>query len=169
MENLSIELRNMARKAGLCDQWFGEWKDDSDTSTLFDKYKRGIDFCIEHNYPTNDFIKTHWDKKMLQMYNIFVDDKDVTKDGIKGTAIINGDSDIRLNFGLFDTADIYLRHTSKLKVNARYMARIMINLYDDAQVTVNCIEDAKVYIYKHSPNAKINDMGTNKSLVHEEY
>lgn len=44
MKELSIELRKMAREQGLCDQWFGEWKDDSDSTTLFDKYKRGIDF-----------------------------------------------------------------------------------------------------------------------------
>jgi hypothetical protein len=67
MKELSIELRNMAREAGLCDQWFGEWNDDSDNTTLFDKYKRGIDFCIEHGYPTNEFIKSHWDKEMLRI------------------------------------------------------------------------------------------------------
>ena len=169
MENLSTKLKKMARNAGLCDKWFGGWEDNSDTSILFDKYKRGIDFCIDKNYPTNDFIKSSWDKETLNRYNIFVDDKGITKDGIQGTAIINGDSEITLNFGVFDAADIYLRHTSKLKLNARYMAKIMVNLYDDSEVTVNCVEGAKVYIYKHSENSIINDIGENESMIRKEY
>lgn len=46
MGNLSLELKEMARNNGLCDKWFGEWVDESDDATLFDKYKRGIDFSI---------------------------------------------------------------------------------------------------------------------------
>ena len=163
-----MELRNMARKAGLCDQWFGEWKDDSDTSTLFDKYKRGIDFCIEHNYPTNDFIKTHWDKPTLQANNIFVDDKNISKDSLKGIIIVNGDCDMTLNFSAFDVADVYIRHTSKVIINAWYMARIMLNVYDDAEVTINSNVQSRVYVYKHSPHSVVKNIGDNDCIIHEE-
>ena len=41
MDNLSIKLREMARKQGLCDQWFGEWKDDTDNTSLLINIKGG--------------------------------------------------------------------------------------------------------------------------------
>jgi hypothetical protein len=165
MKELSIELRNIAREAGLCDQWFGEWNDDSDNATLFDKYKRGIDFCIEHGYPTNEYIKSHWDKEMLIDNNIFVDDKNVELESPKGTVIINGDSDILTYFRAFDTADIYLRHTSKLKIIARWMSCIMVNVYDNAEVEIDAEENAKVYVYRHSDNCKVTSIGEKEPIV----
>lgn len=168
MKELSIELRDMARKAGLCDQWFGEWKDDSDNATLFDKYKRGIDFCIEHGYPTNEYIKSHWDKEMLIDNNIFVDDKDVSVEMVKGTVIVNGDSDISLKCESFGTADVYVRHTSKMKVAATGFARVMLNVYDDAEVEVDCSEMAKVYVYRHSESSKVKSIGENEILIRNE-
>jgi hypothetical protein len=167
MKELSIELRDMARKAGLCDKWFGEWDDDSNNEVLFDKYKRGIDFSIDKDWISNDFIKSHWDKETLQSYNIFVDDKGIKTENEKGIIIINGDSDIEMEYGNFDTADIYIRHTSNVKINALGFSRIMVNIYDDAIVEINCSEMAKVYVYKHSKKCNIKSVGENECLIRD--
>lgn len=169
MENLSLELRKMARKAGLCDRWFSEWKKDETDESLFDKYKKGIDFSIEYNWISNDFIKRHWDKPILQANNIFVDDKNISKDSLKGIIIVNGDCDMTLNFSAFDVADVYIRHTSKVIINAWYMARIMLNVYDDAEVTINSNVQSRVYVYKHSPHSVVKNIGDNDCIIHEEY
>ena len=165
MSNLSVELRNMAREQGLCDKWFGEWKDDSDNSTLFDKYKRGIDFCISKNYHSLEFMRSHWNKDELEKNGIFLDSENSECKGIKGTFIVNGDSNVNFQYDLFSSADIYVRHDSKIKVNAEGESRIMVNLYDYAEVEVNCSMDAKVYIYNHSLKSKITSIGENEPYI----
>lgn len=163
--NLSIKLREMARKQGLCDQWFGEWKDDTDNTALFDKYKRGIDFAIEHDYPSLEFIRSSWDKDELQSNNIFLDHKGIVCNNLKGTVVVNGESDITLDYCMFDTSDVYVRHNSKVVVNAKDKCRIMINLYDMAEATINCNDEARVYVYKHGDKCNIKSIGSKEPLI----
>ena len=169
MGNLSLELKEMARNNGLCDKWFGEWVDESDDATLFDKYKRGIDFSIEHDWISNEFIKSRWDKEVLQDNNIFVDDKDMELENTKGTVIINGDCDLTFNYNLFTVSDLYARHNSIVRVTAKDHARIMVNLYDNAIVEIDCDYMAKVYVYQHSKDSKIVSIGRVIPLIRKEF
>ena len=167
MKELSIELRKMAREQGLCDQWFGEWKDDSDNTTLFDKYKRGIDFAISKDYPTLDYIRSHWSKQELMDNNIFVDCKDVICHNLKGTVIVNGDCDLTLNNDFYNVCDVYIRHNSKVKVTARQWCKVMLNVYDNSEVEIECSDDAKVYIYVHTDNCSIHNTGDTGPIIHK--
>ena len=169
MENISTELKGMARSNGLCDKWFGEWEKESDDTTLFDKYKRGIDFSIEHDWISNDFIKSHWDKETLQSNNIFVDDKDMELENAKGTVVVNGDCDLTFNYNLFTVSDIYARHSSRIKITVRDHARVMVNLYDNATVEIDCDDMARVYVYQHSKDSKIVNVGNVVPLIRKEF
>jgi hypothetical protein len=166
MKELSEELRTMAREQGLCDQWFGEWKDDSDDETLFDKYKRGIDFCIKHEYPSLEYIRSHWDEDELEENGIFVDAKGVTVRRPPLIAVVNGESEVTFDCGDFDVSDIYVRHNSRVRVVANGHARIMINLYDGASATVDCGGEGRVYVSKHGTTCLVEDVGENESRVH---
>ena len=42
---------------GLCKQWTSEWSDGSSRDELVDKFVRGLDFCIEHDWPSVDVMK----------------------------------------------------------------------------------------------------------------
>jgi hypothetical protein len=137
-------------------------------ATLFDKYKRGIDFCIEHGYPTLDYIRSHWSKQELMDNNIFVDCKDVICHNLKGTVIVNGDCDLTLNNDFYNVCDVYIRHNSKVKVTARQWCTVMLNVYDDAEVEVDCSEMAKVYVYRHSESSKVKSIGENEILIRNE-
>ena len=58
-------LRDRARELGLCNQWYKGWKKEESKQELIDKYIRGIDFCIEHDYPKLDFVRAYFSKKIL--------------------------------------------------------------------------------------------------------
>ena len=165
MENLSIELRTMARQNGLCNKWFGEWSDDCSDKELFDKYKKGIDFSIKTNWLSNDFIKSHWDKNLLNENNIFVDDIGLSLDNLKRRVIINGDSDITLNYDMYCVADIYIRNNSKVQINADDNCIVMVNLHDNANVTVNSKGNSRVNIFTHSDNCKVKNIGTKEAKI----
>lgn len=150
----------MARKAGLCDKWFSDWKDDETTQSLLDKYKLGIDFSIDTDWISNDFIKSHWSKKVLQENLIYVDDT-IETDCSGGTVIINGKSDILMRCGMYSVTDIYARHDSRLKVIATDNASVMVNVYDNAEIIVDSSDKSKVYVYVHSDSCTVKDVGTN--------
>lgn len=57
MNRLNSELRGHAVSYGLCTQWQGDWQNNKSQQELIGMYIRGIDFCIEHDYPTVEYIK----------------------------------------------------------------------------------------------------------------
>ena len=58
---LSEELKSQAIGLGLCEQWTNSWGNPSEQE-LINKFLHGIDFCIKHDYPTNEYIKKNFDK-----------------------------------------------------------------------------------------------------------
>lgn len=161
----STELRDMARRAGLCDEWFGEWKDNSSDDVLIGKYLRGIDFAIKNEYPSVDYILNNWDKETLRRNKVFIDEKDYVAEDIDERSVVMGNSNMEMYFGDYIASDVYVRHRSILTVIATGHAVVMLNLYDGCEVTVNSTDMAKVYIYKHSSTCTINDVGDNKAMI----
>ena len=53
---ISLALKSEAVSLGLCQEWTSKWNNESKES-LVEKYVKGIDFCIEHNYPSLAFMK----------------------------------------------------------------------------------------------------------------
>lgn len=102
MSNLSVELRNMAREQGLCDKWFGEWKDDSDNSTtLFDKYKQNLisaylRIILAWSLCAHTGIKMNL-KRMEYSWIL----KNSECKGIKGTFIVNGSGNVNFHYRRF--------------------------------------------------------------------
>ena len=54
------ELRNKAVELGLCDQWQGLWSNDWNDNKMIAKYKEGIDFCLANDFPSVEYIKSHF-------------------------------------------------------------------------------------------------------------
>lgn len=133
----------------LCDQWYGEWADDTTPQELIDKYKKGIDFILGRpNFPTNTFIKTHIDKELLNSNGIYVDEQhlDIVADGV---VILNGKCYGRVEVKEFGYADIYVRHGSIVTIYADSLSRVSVNVLDDADVTVTKDSCAKAFVYQY--------------------
>lgn len=71
---LSKFLRQSAVDNGLCDEWRNAWNDDCTQQELINKYLRGIDFCLQHRWPSVDFINNHFDKALLRKNGILASD-----------------------------------------------------------------------------------------------
>lgn len=147
MSNISDILKQEAVNLGLCKPWTEAWADNSDQQTLIDKYKKGIDFCIEHQYPSSDFIKANFDRGLLNANLIFVDeyvDMDMAPSGIY---ILNGECTGRIRFAPWVAATIYVRHSSEITIVAEDFAKVFVRLYDEADVEVDSDESAVVKVY----------------------
>lgn len=148
MDNLSETLKHEAIGRALCAKWQSEWADDSDQQTLIDKYKRGIDFIIKQGeWPTNDFIKANFDRELLHDNLIFVDEDIDLECAPSGIYILNGKCSGVLRFGEWAAATIFVRHNSKIRIEADSFAKVFVRLYDNADVECGYNESAVVKVY----------------------
>ena len=144
--NLSETLKQQAVDLGLCRPWTEAWG-NCDQQELIDKYKKGIDFCIDKQYPSNEFIKANFDRDLLNANLIFVDeylDFDMMPSGIY---ILNGECSGSIRFAPWTAATIYVRHKSNVTIIADDFAKVFVRLYDEAEVEAEAEEGAVVRVY----------------------
>lgn len=155
MGDISNELKEKAISLGLCEEWTNEW-DKEDKDTLCEKYVKGIDFCIMHNYPSLKYMKDNFDG-IMQNHGVFVDDNGMKKNLPK--AVINGLSIMNMLYDKFSVGTVYLRHDSALNIIAKDNAKVFIFTYDNCILNIKCSDSAIVYVYNHggSINYDINE------------
>lgn len=146
MNNLSETLKQQAVDLGLCRPWTEAWG-DCDQQELIDKFVKGIDFCLERNWPTPDFIKTNFDRDLLNSNLIFVDeylDFDMMPSGVY---IINGECSGTIRFAPWTAATIYVRHKSNVTIIADDFAKVFVRVYDEANAEVVELDEAVIKVY----------------------
>lgn len=146
MNNLSETLKQQAVDLGLCRPWTEAWG-DCDQQELIDKYKKGIDFCIDKQYPSNEFIKANFDRDLLNANLIFVDEHIRLDDAPSGIYILNGECSGSIRFAPWTAATVYVRHTSNVRIIAGDFAKVFVRLYDGAEVETEAEESAVVKVY----------------------
>lgn len=140
--DISEELKQEAVKDGLCEKWTGEWHDET-LDTLCEKYIKGIDFCILNDYPSVEYMKSHFNG-IMQKHGIYVDDK-VEERNLR-TAVFNGISIGSVSYDKFSVGRIYLRHNSVLSIHANEYSKVFISMYGHSLLNIECSPFAKVYV-----------------------
>ena len=146
MNNLSETLKQQAVDLGLCRPWTETWG-DCDQQELIDKYKKGIDFCIDKQYPSNEFIKANFDRALLNANLIFVDeylDFDMMPSGIY---ILNGECSGSIRFAPWTAVTVYVRHKSNVTIIADDFAKVFVRVYDEANAKVVELDEAVIKVY----------------------
>lgn len=152
-------LRALARRNGLCDQWYGEWSGAESDQELIDKYLKGLDFCIKHDYPSTDMICALFGAEMLRKNHIYTNETFVEEKNAKPVVVLNGNTCGELEFDGYAVSSVYVRHVSDVKIKVADHAVVSVSLYDAANAYVECAEGATVYVYVRSANAKVQANG----------
>lgn len=147
MDKLNEELRSEAVKKGLCAQWQADWSDNKTPQELIEMYKRGIDFGIANQYPSNEYIKANFDRELLNRNLVFVDEDIDLTDAPSGVYILNGECSGTIRVAPWSVATLYLRHYSNVQIEAGDFARVFIRLYDNSDATVSAAENAIIKVY----------------------
>ncbi len=146
MNNLSETLKQQAVDLGLCRPWTEAWG-DCDQQELIDKYKKGIDFCIDKQYPSNEFIKANFDRDLLNANLIFVDEHIRLDDAPSGIYILNGECSGSIRFAPWTAATVYVRHKSNVTIIADDFAKVFVRVYDEADAEVVELDEAVIKMY----------------------
>lgn len=150
----SSELKKQAIGLGLCAQWQGEWGNPTDAQ-LIDKYVRGIDFAIKNDWPSVEYIKSHFDAPLLHEKGVWCDEE--VKTPKRKIMVLNGHCTGKIVFSGFEVASVYVRHTSNITIEARNFARVSVSVLDGATVSVigNSVSKAFIYPYGNESMVKV--------------
>lgn len=146
-QKLSERMKREAVKLGLCAQWTEEWEKNTTKDDMVDKFVRGLDFCIEHDWPSTEVMKKDFGD-VIHKHGVYVDER-VTKQN-PSVMILNGHSDASVTCDGYAASDIHVRHTSRLRLSVTGMAVVYVRVYDKAEVDVECTDSAKCFVYRYS-------------------
>ena len=145
---LNKTLRSMARENGLCDQWFGAWKDDTTREELINMYFKGMDFSVDKDWVSNEFIKENFPSDMLAERGVFIDEKGLKERNLPNVTF-NGECEGELEYDVFNVGNVYVRHKSDVTITVWDFAKCFIEVYDKAKVKVVNYSNSRVFVYKH--------------------
>ena len=146
MDSLNAILKKRAIELGMCRKFEEKWTYSWDDGELCSNYKQGIDFCIENDFPSLDFIRSYFNKDSLKEFGIFIDHSFGTESRplSNGTYVILGESRGIMKFGRWTAAVVYVRHSSDIKIEAGDFSKITVIAYEDSSVDVIGAENAKI-------------------------
>ena len=165
MNELNKDLKGQAISLGLCQQWTDMWSGDWSQQKLIERMYKGIDFCLKHHWPSNEYIKGHFGKDLLRSNNIFVDDKMSTLNPQKSLSL--GSSDVTYRYNTNSHGIIHIRDNSAVKVIAKNRSFVIVHLFENAYITAERHDIAKLVIVKHSEDVTI--VADKDVIIKEEY
>lgn len=151
---VSEELKTKAVELGLCTQWQNGWGAPT-KEQLVEKYIKGLDFCIEHDYPSVAYMKRNFDGIMQKM-GVFADDTiaEYISTPTRRTIVINGHSDGKIECKEYSVVAVYVRHSSNIEVVVCDRANIMVFVYDSANVSVKNIGVGRATVIQYGGRVK---------------
>ncbi len=149
--SLSKELAKQAKIMGACKEGHDELLSLQDKDAMVELYLRKIDFCISKEYPSNDFIRSHF-KGIMEKYGVFLDDalkvenkpKCVCLGACSGDVLVDG----------FNVCEVFAKHDSEITIVASGNAFVMVDVFDNSIVTINAHDRAKVCVNRYGGTVK---------------
>ncbi len=148
------ELRDKAISLGLCDLWQELWSKDWDDMKMIERYKEGIDFCLANDFPSVEYIKSHFSKEDLRKGGLFMDDKRSVLN--EKMIVVRGSSDITARYNGDTVAEVYITDSATLKVYAKNHCHVILHIIGNAQVDIQQEDDATVLAIRHSKTCEIH-------------
>lgn len=162
---LSKMLKYSAMQNGLCAQWTNEWNDETSLDELISKFKRGLDFCIEHNWPSKEFVDDNFDKKELARHHVYSNVEGISEWGFSDVAtIVQHGSTGEFHFAGYDATTLWVRHDSEVLVTVSGNAIVFVHVYDNAVVNIEQHGSGKVTVKCHSKDAVVTTIGVVKYI-----
>lgn len=147
------QLKADGTAKGLCQLYQLKLRGCNDIEALVKLFIKGIDFCVNNDYPTLEFMRQNF-KGKAEAYGGYVDDE-VNEVNLPN-AVLNGECKAIMKYTDYSVSRLIIRHTSKAAVNVEDHAYLTIDIFDNtelylavagtnAKVFVNVYGDAQVH------------------------
>lgn len=165
MNDLNKDLKSQAVALGLCKEWQKSWEKDWSREKMVERMYKGLDFCIIHHYPSNDYILKHFDQEFRRKSNVYVNDKYSVCNPKQ--SLVLGSSEITFRYNAWYNGSIHVRDNSSAKIFARNKSFVIVHLYEKAYIEAEQQDKAIIVIIKHSPDVTV--IADSKIKIKEEY
>lgn len=140
------DIATIARQHNICQEWERKILTTRDKEELVEMYLKGIDFCMEYDFPPLDFVKKNFDG-IAQRYGIYAGgefDSDLRK-----KVVALGDSRGTVTVGGYHICEVFIRHIAEVEIRAEDHAFVSVSVYDSARVDITATGNAKVCIHQY--------------------
>lgn len=128
-----------------CDDGLQQLRESKSLDDLIKCYFDRIDYCLANNFPSNEFLKQY--EKDLEPY-VFVDANLYC--GNPRCSVFLGNSVCKIMCHDYAVSRIYVKHQSKINIEASGNAIVMVDALDDSDVIVDLKDEAKVIVNLYS-------------------
>lgn len=125
-------IKREGKQFGMCAEFRNNWGTPT-TKELCDKYFAGMDFCIQHDFPSLETLHRLYEPNELSKYGVFISDGSV-KNSLHVATLDNSIVDVYV--GDYKVCDVYARHRSQVRIHLGNHAIAYVNLYDNASVMI---------------------------------
>lgn len=150
---LAKELAREARRRGICKEWYIMLKSLTSKQDMLDMYIRGIDFCLQHDYPGNSYIRANFKGKM-ENHGIFLDDNFSIINS--RTCVALGSCRGEVRHSGYSVGQVFIRHTSSLELIATDDSFVMVDIFDGATLSITASGRAKVCVNRYGGTISTN-------------
>lgn len=156
-KSIGNKLKLQAESLGACEKGLDRLEKLNEQE-LVNRYLHFIDFAIERDFPSNEFIKKNFDRNVLERNNVYVDAK-FERRNARQIVVVQGGSKGCLLYDGYTAADVYVRHESEVIIDCSRLSKVFISVYDNAKVKVVQRDGASVYVYLHGDGCEVSSEG----------
>lgn len=145
-------LYKEARLLGACDEGLRQIPSSSERE-LVEAYKRYIEFSIDKNWPSDEYIKENFNEDILHEKNVFIREHVNVIDG-SGVIVLNSCTGA-IDIHGYAVATIYVRGESNVTIRCSELSKSHIYVYDDAKVNISVSATAHAFCIDYGKNTLV--------------
>ena len=150
--------REDARALGMCDEYYESWG-TPDANELMRKFVKGVDFCIEHNWPTAKMLVRNLGNDFIHKFGVWADER--VGFGTRWMMVM-GKCRGSVTFSGYDVSVIYVKDDSRLNIEVKDFARVSVRVFGRAKVNVVNRSYNQSFVYTHGSACKCVTTGSVK-------
>ncbi len=143
----SLEIKNVILEQmpkDVCFSGLTEFKGVKQTTGMFKIFKKYIDFCLNNNIPSPEFLKSEFSDKYLLKQGIVID-QHLSIDNVP-FLVLYKTSNVKVTFTDFFVSEIFLIGESRINLIAKDESYIIIDAFDESFVNVETTGNARVLL-----------------------
>lgn len=159
---LNSHIYSGAVKEGICDDWATYIKNAKSKDELMEMYVKGIDFCLEHNFPSNSDLLKFGGSTFLSNYGVYVDSIVNLYGG--DFIVLLGSCKAKLVYNNYTAGQLFNKANSEMEVVINDNAFIVIDCFDESRAHIRASGNSKVCINIYG-NAKVTYTTADNAIV----
>lgn len=137
----------------MCANFQQMWPDNAPNDYLIALFLKGINFCMEKDFPSVSYIKEHFSRQELAARNIFVEG-DVSLSNVSSPVVILGKgTSAKLSFDELHVYQVFVSQGAKVVVSANGLAKVKVYAYSSASVFFCNNSASRQYAYQYGSAA----------------